>query len=68
MDYFLQNYPHKTNVHTPRETRSFQMIEGLPSAHSAQIGCNINKKKALYEKNNKNIGRHNYKDKLWEES
>nr|AFK46634.1 unknown [Lotus japonicus] len=39
MDYFLQNYPHKTNVHTPRETRSFQMIEGLPSAHSAQIGC-----------------------------
>jgi len=42
MDYFLQNYLHKTNVHTPQEIRSFQMIEDLPLAHLAQIGCNIN--------------------------
>ena len=41
MDYFPQNYLHKTNVHTPQETRSFQMIEGLPLAHLTQTGCNL---------------------------
>lgn len=41
MDYFLQSYLHKTNVHTPQETRSFQKTEDLPLAHLAQSDCNI---------------------------
>lgn len=58
MDYFLQNYLHKTNVHTPQETRSFQMTEDLPLAHLAQTGCNIKQQKKDFHKKNKiNIGR-----------
>jgi len=55
MDYFLQSYLHKTNVHTPQETRSFQKTEDLPLAHLAQSDCNNNMKSvSIRKEQNKN--------------
>lgn len=41
MDYFLQNCPRRTNVHTPQETKSSQKIADLPWAHSEQSDYNL---------------------------
>lgn len=39
MDYFPLNYPRRTNVRTPQETESSQMIVDLPLAHLTQTDC-----------------------------
>lgn len=39
MDFFPLNCLHRTNVHTPRETKFSQMTGGLLLAHLKQTDC-----------------------------